>query len=83
VLAIGLLMKLLLLPGAAWALAKALGAPPLVTQVAVLETAMPTMVTAGAMMMAYGVASELAAAFVGWGLVIALLTVPAWSFVLR
>jgi predicted permease len=83
VLAAGLVMKLLLLPSAAWALAKAVGAPPLVTQVAVLETAMPTMVTAGALMIAHGVASELAAAFVGWGIVIALVTVPAWSFVLH
>jgi predicted permease len=83
VLAAGLVMKLLLLPSAAWALAKALGAPPLVTQVAVLETAMPTMVTAGALMVAHGVASELAAAFVGWGIVIALVTVPAWSFILH
>jgi predicted permease len=83
VLALGLAMKLLLLPAAAWALARALGAPPLVTQVAVLETAMPTMVTAGALMMASGVATELAAAFVGWGLVIALVTVPVWSFLIR
>jgi malate permease and related proteins len=83
VLAAGLALKLLLLPAAAWALAKALGAPPLVTQVAVLETAMPTMVTAGALMMAHGVASELAAAFVGWGLLLALVTVPAWSFILH
>jgi predicted permease len=83
VLVVGLVMKLLLLPAAAWALAKALGAPPLVTQVAVLETAMPTMVTAGALMIARGVASELAAAFVGWGIVIALVSVPAWSVVVR
>lgn len=83
VLVAGLVLKLLVLPAAAWAVAKALGAPPLVLQVAVLETAMPTMVTAGALLMAHGVATELAAAFVGWGLVIALVTVPAWSFVLH
>ena len=79
----GLALKLLLLPIAAWALTRALGAPPLVAKVAVLETAMPTMITAGALMMAYRVESELAAAFVGWGLVISLVTVPAWSFILR
>jgi len=83
VFAFGLTLKLLLLPLAAWALARALGAPAFVTKVAVLESAMPTMITAGALMMAYRVASELAAAFVGWGLVISLVTVPAWSFVLR
>src|SRR4051812_5792701 len=83
VFAFGLTLKLLLLPIAAWAIARALGAPVFVTKVAVLESAMPTMITAGALMMAYRVASELAAAFVGWGLVIALVTVPVWSFILR
>ncbi len=83
VFAFGLTLKLLLLPIAAWAIARVLGAPVFVTQVAVLESAMPTMITAGALMMAYRVAGELAAAFVGWGLLISLVTVPAWSFVLR
>jgi len=83
VLVAGLVAKLALFPAAAWALVRALGAPPLVTKVAVLETAMPTMITAGALMMAYDVASELAAAFVGWGIVLSLVTVPAWSLLLR
>ena len=82
-LAVGLVMKLLLLPVAAWGLARVLGAPHAILQVAVLETAMPTMITAGALMMAQGIASELAAAFVGWGLVLSLVTVPAWSLVVR
>jgi predicted permease len=83
VLLLGLGLKLLLLPCVAWALARALGAPPLVTKVAVLETAMPTMITVGALMMAQDVASELAAAFVGWGIVLSLLTVPLWALILR
>ena len=83
VFVVGLVLKLLLLPCAAWLLARALGAPPLVTKVAVLETAMPTMITAGALMMAQGIASDLCAAFVGWGIVISLVTVPAWSLALR
>jgi predicted permease len=83
VLALGLTLKLAVLPAAALGLAHALGAPLLVKQVATLESAMPTMVSAGALMMAYGVASELAAAFVGWGLLIALGTVPLWAALLR
>jgi predicted permease len=83
VFALGLALKLLVLPCAAWALVRALGAPPLIAKVAVLETAMPMMMTAGALMMAYDVATELAAAWVGWGLVISLATVPAWAVVLR
>jgi predicted permease len=83
VFAAGLTTKLVLLPLSAWLLARALHAPPLVLKVAVLESAMPMMVTAGALMMAYDVAGELAAAFVGWGLVISLATVPAWSVLVR
>jgi predicted permease len=83
VLVTGLVAKLALFPAVAWALVRALGAPPLVTKVAVLETAMPTMITAGALMMTYDVAAELAAAFVGWGIVLSLVTVPAWSLLLR
>jgi malate permease and related proteins len=83
VLVLGLVMKLALLPCAAWLLARALGTAPLVTEVAVLETAMPTMITAGAIMMAEGLATELVAGFVGWGLVLSLVTVPVWSLILR
>ncbi|MEI9937173.1 MAG: AEC family transporter [Pseudomonadota bacterium] len=83
VFALGLGLKLLIFPCVGWALARALGAHGLVLQVAVLETAMPTMITAGALMMAYGVAEELAAAFVSWGLIFSLLTVPVWSLMIR
>ncbi|MET0792258.1 MAG: AEC family transporter [Polyangiaceae bacterium] len=81
--AVGLGLKLFVFPCCAWLLARALGAQGPVLQVAVLETAMPTMITAGALLMAYDVASELAAAFVSWGLILSLLSVPAWSLVLR
>jgi len=83
VFALGLLLKLFVFPCVAWGLARALGAQGLVFQVAVLETAMPTMITAGALMMAYGVAGELAAAFVSWGLILSLVTVPSWSLLVR
>jgi malate permease and related proteins len=83
VLGLGLALKLLVFPGLGWVLARALGARGLVLEVAVLETAMPTMITAGALMMAYGVATELAAAFVSWGLVLSLLTVPMWSLLIH
>ena len=83
VFALGLGLKLLVFPCIGWGLARALGAQDLVLKVAVLETAMPTMITAGALMMAYGVAGELAAAFVSWGLILSLLTVPAWSLLVR
>jgi len=83
VLVLGLSFKLGLLPCAAWVLVRLLGTPSFIAKVAVLETAMPMSITAGAMMMAYDVAGELAAALVGWGLVVSLATVPAWAVLLR
>jgi malate permease and related proteins len=83
VLAVGLVLKLGVLPGVAWALLRLCQVPAFVLQVAVLETAMPTMITAGALIMAAGIGAELAAAFVGWGLVLSLVTVPLWAYFLR
>jgi malate permease and related proteins len=83
VFVLGLILKLVLFPLVAWGLSRAFNAPRLLLQVNVLETAMPTMITAGALMMAHGVASELAAAFVGWGLLLSLISVPAWAALLR
>ena len=51
-------------------------------QVAVLESAMPTMVTAAALAISHGLAPRLAAALVGYGIVLAMATLPAWRFVL-
>ncbi len=83
VFALGLALKLLVFPCFGWLVARAFGAQGLLLKVAVLETAMPTMITAGALLMAYGVASELAAAFVSWGLILSLVTVPIWSLIMR
>lgn len=80
---LGLALKLLIFPALGWLVARALGAQGLVLQVAVLETAMPTMITAGALLVAYDVASDLAAAFVSWGLILALVSVPAWAWLLH
>jgi malate permease and related proteins len=79
----GLGLKLIVLPLLSWGFLWALGAPPLILQVGVLETAMPTMITVGAVIMAAGIAPELVAAMVGWGLLLSLVTVPAWAWVLR
>jgi len=45
----------------------------------VLEAAMPSMVTAGALAIAHGLAPRLAAAMVGYGLLLSLLTLPLWA----
>ena len=79
----GLALKLVVFPGLALLLALAVGAPSTLRAVSVLESAMPAMITAGALAMASNVAPELAAALVGWGVVLAQITVPAWAAVLR
>jgi len=80
---LGLVVKLGVMPLAAWGLARLLDAPRAVLEVAVLQSAMPAMITAGALTMAAGLAPELAAALIGWGVVAALFTTPLWAEVLR
>ncbi|MEY4583313.1 MAG: hypothetical protein RL701_8016, partial [Pseudomonadota bacterium] len=72
----GLVLKLFVMPALAYVIARALGAPRLFTQVAVLEAATPSMITAGAMAMQAGLAPELCAALVGYGVVLGLVTMP-------
>lgn len=78
-LAAGLALKLLLMPLLAWGLLLALPVTPQVLAVGVLEAAMPPMFTAAALAMAARLEPELAAAMVGYGLVLGLATVLAWS----
>jgi predicted permease len=80
---LGLAIKLLVMPLCAFALCALASASPEVRAVAVLESAMPAMITAGALAMAARIAPELAAALVGWGILLALFSVPAWAALLR
>ncbi|MCY1458728.1 hypothetical protein D9M71_761360 [compost metagenome] len=52
-------------------------------QVNVLESAMPTMITAAALAISHRLAPRLAAALVGYGILLSLLTLPAWVWVLN
>jgi predicted permease len=76
-------LKLVLFPALALLLGTLSGASRAVRDVVVLEAAMPASITAGAIAMGAGLAPELAAALVGWGLLLAQLTVPAWALLLR
>lgn len=82
-LAAGLGLKLVAMPLLALALAPLLGLDGTVRDAAVLESAMPPMVTAGALAISHRLAPGLAAALVGYGIVLSLATLPAWAFVLR
>lgn len=78
-LAAGLLLKLGVMPALATVLVPLLGLHGEMARATVLESAMPSMVTAGAMAIAHGLAPRLAAAMVGYGLLLSLLTLPLWA----
>lgn len=82
-LALGLSLKLVLLPALALGLALAFGLEGDIRKVAVLESAMPTMVTAAALSISHGLAPRLAAALVGYGIVLAMATLPAWTWLVQ
>ncbi|GAB3101359.1 AEC family transporter [Lysobacter terrae] len=75
----GLLMKLVLMPALATVLVPLLGLQGAMARATVLESAMPSMVTAGALAIAHNLAPRLAAAMVGYGLLLSLLTLPLWA----
>jgi predicted permease len=78
-LATGLLLKLLAMPALAWLLVRAMGMGGDMARTTVLESAMPSMVTAGALAISHKLAPRLAAAMVGYGLLLSLLTLPLWA----
>ena len=82
-LATGLLLKLALLPALSLGLALGVGLRGDVLQVAVLESAMPPMITAAALAISHRLAPGLAAAMVGYGILLSLVTLPAWTWLLQ
>jgi malate permease and related proteins len=81
-LAVGLVSKLVLMPLLALGLGQLFGLSAELVLVAVYLTAMPPMVTSGALLSMAGLAPELAAALVGYGIVFSMITLPAWHWLL-
>lgn len=81
-LGLGLALKLAVLPLAAWLLVAAFAMPDPMADATVLESAMPPMITAAALAISHRLAAGLAAALVGYGTVLALLTLPLWHALL-
>ena len=81
-LATGLVLKLLVMPAIALPLSLLFGMSGKMLQANVLESAMPSMITAAALALAQGLAPRLAAALVGYGILLSLGTLPAWAWVL-
>lgn len=78
-LAAGLGLKLAVMPALALLLVPWLGLSGDIARTTVLESAMPPMVTAGALAIAHNLAPRLAAAMVGYGLLLSLLSLPWWA----
>jgi predicted permease len=74
----GLALKLVVLPCIALGLSLLFGMDGLMLRTNVLESAMPSMISAAALAMAHGLAPRLAAALVGYGILLCLATLPAW-----
>ncbi|MDD5211782.1 MAG: AEC family transporter [Sulfuricurvum sp.] len=71
-----LVLKLIVMPFIAFGILFKLGIDPIAMQVSVLESGMPSMITAGALAIASGFAPALSAAMVGYGIIICLVTLP-------
>ncbi|MFT4196740.1 MAG: AEC family transporter [Pseudoxanthomonas sp.] len=82
-LAVGLALRLLVLPALALGLSRLLGLHGAMLQANVLESAMPVMITAGALAISHNLAPRLAAALVGYSLLLSLATLPAWAWLLQ
>ena len=76
-------VKLLLMPLIAFGILWTMGVEPLALKTAVLESGMPSMITAGALAIASGFAPALSAAMVGYGIMIALVTLPAIAYLME
>jgi malate permease and related proteins len=81
-LAFGLTAKLLILPALALLFAPWLGLSGLALQASVLESAMPPMITAAALVAAARLAPDLATAMAGYGIVVSLATLALWTWIL-
>ncbi|HWT15567.1 MAG TPA: AEC family transporter [Patescibacteria group bacterium] len=79
----GLLLKLLVLPAAVFGLMTLMRSHGDAADAIVLETAMPPMITAGALAISHRLAPGLAAALVGYGTVLSLITLPLWALITR
>jgi predicted permease len=78
-----LILKLIIMPLLAFGMLFAMGTEPLALKTAVLESGMPSMITAGALAIAAGFAPQLSAALVGYGIIVSLVTLPILAYLLE
>ncbi len=78
----GLFVKLAIIPAFILLSVMALGWSGMPIQVSILESGMASMISAGAIVLAAGIAKDLVAALVSWGLIISFITVPALNWLI-
>lgn len=78
-----LVLKLIIMPFIAFGILLAMGTDSLALKTAVLESGMPSMITAGALAIAAGFAPELSAALVGYGIIASLVTLPTITYLME
>jgi hypothetical protein len=78
----GLMIKLAIMPALVFIAVKVLGWGGMPVHVSILESAMASMISAGAIVLAAGIAKDLVAALVSWGLLISFITVPVLNWLL-
>ncbi|WP_347332308.1 AEC family transporter [Marinimicrobium locisalis] len=78
-LGVGLGYKLVLIPAVVFAVFAVAGLDSVAADAVALQTAMPSMISAGVVAMAHGLAPRLVSTVVGYGLLLSLITVPLWS----
>lgn len=82
-LVFALVAKLVVMPAAALLLLWPFGFDSLVVQVSLMEAAMPSMISAGALAIMAGLAPTLAAAIIGYGVILCFVTLPLWFALLQ
>ncbi|HEX5623184.1 MAG TPA: AEC family transporter [Sulfuricurvum sp.] len=78
-----LFLKLLAMPLIAFGMLVLFDVDPVAFHVSVLESGMPSMITAGALAIAAGFAPALSAAMVGYGIILCLITLPLIAYLLQ
>lgn len=82
-IAVGLTIKLMLMPFLVWMGCHWLGLSGKAVDVSIFEAAMPPMISAGAIAITAGLAPRMVTALVGFGLMASFVTLPFWYWVLR
>lgn len=75
-----LFLKLLILPSIVFAFLHSLDFENIIVLTTLLESAMPPMITAGALAINAGFAPRLSAALVGYGIMVAMITLPIYQY---